>query len=47
VNVACFESVSPFDFPQVTVMDGVNHPTDGESGVFGYLTFREEGKEQA
>ena len=24
VNVACFENVSPFDFPEVTVMDGVN-----------------------
>lgn len=23
VNVACFENVAPFDFPEVTVMDGV------------------------
>ena len=47
VNVACFENVSPFDFPEVKVMDGVNHPMDGESGVFGYLSFREKGEEQA
>ncbi|KAI3490110.1 hypothetical protein L1887_45567 [Cichorium endivia] len=32
VNVACFENVSPFDFPEVKVMDGVNHPMDGDSG---------------
>ncbi|MCL7704548.1 GFA family protein, partial [Enterobacter kobei] len=24
VNVSCIENVSPFDFPEVTVMDGVN-----------------------
>ncbi|MBL5839442.1 GFA family protein [Enterobacter asburiae] len=47
VNVACFENVSPFDFPEVKVMDGVNHPMDGDSGVFGYLSFREKGEEQA
>jgi hypothetical protein len=46
VNVACFENVSPFDFPEVKVMDGVNHPMDGKSGVFGYLSFREKGEEQ-
>ena len=28
VNVACLEGVSPFDFAQVPVMDGINHPTD-------------------
>ena len=47
VNVACFDNVSPFDFPEVTVMDGVNHPSDGDSGVFGYLSFRKKGTGQA
>jgi hypothetical protein len=28
VNVACLEGVSPFDFPEVPVMDGVRHPSD-------------------
>jgi len=28
VNVACLEGVSPFDFPEVRVTDGVNHPND-------------------
>lgn len=28
VNVACLDGVSPFDFPEVPVMDGVNHPND-------------------
>ncbi len=28
VNVACLEGVSPFDFPEVPVLDGVNHPSD-------------------
>jgi hypothetical protein len=28
VNVACLEGVSPFDFPEVPVMDGINHPND-------------------
>lgn len=31
VNVACLDGVSPFDFAEVPVMDGVNHPKD--SGV--------------
>lgn len=29
VNVACLEGVSPFDFAEVEVQDGVNHPSDG------------------
>jgi len=33
VNVACLEGVSPFDFAEVPVMDGVNHPSDGGSAV--------------
>ncbi|GAN11939.1 GFA family protein [Sphingomonas paucimobilis] len=28
VNVACLEGVSPFDFPEVPVNDGINHPSD-------------------
>lgn len=28
VNVACLDGISPFDFPDVPVMDGVNHPND-------------------
>lgn len=28
VNVACLDGVSPFDFPEVPVLDGVAHPSD-------------------
>src|SRR5690606_12624336 len=28
VNVACLEGVSPFDFAEVPVNDGVRHPSD-------------------
>jgi hypothetical protein len=28
VNVACLDGVSPFDFAEVPVFDGVNHPND-------------------
>jgi hypothetical protein len=28
INVACIEGVSPFDFPEVKVVDGVSHPSD-------------------
>ena len=28
VNVACLDGVSPFDFPEVPVVDGVNHASD-------------------
>ena len=31
MNVACLDGVSPFDFAEVPVMDGVNHPKDGGS----------------
>ncbi len=42
VNVACLGGVSPFDFPEVVVMDGERHPTDndGRGLVAGTLTFR-------
>ncbi len=39
VNVACLEGVSPFDFPEVLVNDGVNHPSDGGGGVAGVLRY--------
>ncbi|WEQ50590.1 GFA family protein (plasmid) [Komagataeibacter oboediens] len=28
VNVACLDGISPFDFPEVPVTDGINHPND-------------------
>ena len=43
INVACLAGLSPFDFPEVTVMDGENHPSDradGRSVVAGTLIFR-------
>ena len=42
VNVACLEGVSPFDFRQVPVMDGINHPKDGEKGggIAGILSYQ-------
>ena len=46
VNVACLENVTPFDFPEVAVMDGVNHPMDGDSGVICYLSYRKEQAKQ-
>lgn len=30
INAACLEGVSPFDFEEVPVVDGVNHPLDGD-----------------
>jgi hypothetical protein len=41
VNVACLEGVSPFDFAEVPVMDGVAHPSDtgGPSRLAGLLRF--------
>ncbi|MBC9247035.1 GFA family protein [Paracoccus sp. 11-3] len=29
VNVACIEGISPFDFAEIIVNDGVHHPNDG------------------
>ena len=42
VNVACLDGVSPFDFPEVTVVDGVDHPNDTgkpqrRAGVLRYI----------
>jgi hypothetical protein len=41
VNVACLDGISPFDFSEVEVMDGVNHPSDAgsASGPVGVLRF--------
>ncbi|HZW15459.1 MAG TPA: GFA family protein [Brevundimonas sp.] len=39
VNAACLEGVSPFDFAEVIVNDGVNHPSDGGGGVVGVLRY--------
>jgi hypothetical protein len=41
VNVACLDGISPFDFAEVRVMDGVNHPTDtgSASRPIGVLRF--------
>lgn len=41
VNVACLEGVSPFDFLEVPVLDGVNHPNDtgGPARRAGVLRF--------
>lgn len=47
INVACLEGVSPFDFAEVPVTDGQNHPRDAAqpSGVptqIGWLRFDPE-----
>ena len=41
INVACIEAISPFDFLEVPVMDGVSHPSDSASGprAAGVLRF--------
>ena len=43
VNVACLAGVSPFDFADVPVIDGINHPSDqragGGSRVVGHLRY--------
>lgn len=40
VNVACLAGISPFDFPEVIVNDGIHHPSDGGgSRIAGVLRF--------
>jgi hypothetical protein len=42
INVACLDGVSPFDFAEVPVVDGANHPLDHGGGplrVIGTLRF--------
>ncbi|MDB6180166.1 GFA family protein [Paracoccus fistulariae] len=40
INVACLDGVSPFDFAEIEVLDGVNHPNDGHANRrLGVLRF--------
>jgi hypothetical protein len=43
VNAACLDGISPFDFREVPVFDGVNHPSDrrdaNDSGLVGVLRY--------
>jgi hypothetical protein len=41
VNVACLDGLSPFDFAEVPVLDGENHPSDndGRARLAGKLRF--------
>ncbi|WP_241772972.1 GFA family protein [Erythrobacter sp. SG61-1L] len=41
VNVACLEGMSPFDFAEVPVVDGIHHPNDngGVRRLAGKLRF--------
>ena len=42
VNAACLDGVSPFDFADVAVVDGMHHPSDndGRSRVAGHLLYK-------
>lgn len=33
VNVACLDGISPFDFAEVPVLDGIHHPADDPAGA--------------
>lgn len=47
VNVACLAGISPFDFREVIVMDGISHPSDAPGSpprVAGILRFEPAGK---
>lgn len=43
INAACLQGISPFDFAEVPVNDGVNHPSDAgtgpRAGLAGILKF--------
>lgn len=39
VNVACLESISPFDFATVQVIDGADPLNNGGGGVVGVVTY--------
>lgn len=40
INVACLDGMSPFDFPEVQVNDGISHPSDGHGDrIAGTLIF--------
>lgn len=43
VNAACIEGLSPFDFDEVPVLEGRNHPkdrADGKSLIAGWINYR-------
>ncbi|AEM40260.1 Glutathione-dependent formaldehyde-activating GFA [Ketogulonicigenium vulgare WSH-001] len=43
VNLACISKMSPFDLPEVPVLNGRDHPRDGNphrNPVYGTLIFR-------
>jgi len=42
INVSCLEGISPFDFPEVVVNDGINHPKDRQAGpsIAGILRYQ-------
>lgn len=46
-NVACLEAISPFDFEELPVNDGIAHPSDGGgprvAGVLKYIRNDERG----
>jgi len=42
INVACLAGVSPFDFAEVPVMDGVQHPRDNAGEIRRVGTLRYE-----
>jgi hypothetical protein len=42
VNVACLDGVSPFDFAEMPVMDGVQHPSDNDGHTRRAGTLRYE-----
>lgn len=45
VNVACLMGLSPFDFEDVVVYDGVTHPSDtGTTRIAGHLKFVLQGE---
>ena len=48
VNAACIEGVSPFDFRELQVNDGINHPSDmpadARSGIAGVLRYEPTGE---
>ncbi len=49
VNVAILEGVSPFDFREVLVLDGIHHPSDGHAGdgIAGILRYEPADKKKA
>lgn len=41
ISVACLEGISPYDFEEVPVVDGINHPNDnnGKMSKVGVMKF--------